>query len=87
MIRFPCNPPADQLRDEPATWPGREQHRLLLSGRSGKVLAKAKELRENDLVCPSAPGRPMSDDTLPKLLRDPGTDPVPHEFRPTLRDW
>ena len=65
---------------------GRE-HRVPLSRRARKILAKAEELRENDLVFPSASGRRMSDNTLSKLLRDLGIDAVPHGFRSSFRDW
>ena len=65
---------------------GRE-HRVLLSIRAGEILAEAGELRESDLVFPSATGRRMSDNTLSKLLRDLGIDAVPHGFRPSFRDW
>ena len=65
---------------------GRE-HRVPLSMRAGEVLADAGELRENDLVFPSATGRRMSDNALSKLLRDLGIDAVPHGFRSSFRDW
>ena len=65
---------------------GRE-HRVPLSGRAVEVLAEAEELRENELVFPSARGRCMSDNTLSKLLRDLGIDAVPHGFRSSFRDW
>ena len=63
------------------------QHRVPLSGRAAEVLAEAEEVRENDLVFPSATGRRMSDNTLSKLLRDLGIDAVPHGFRASFRDW
>ena len=65
---------------------GRE-HRVPLSDRAVEVLAEAEELRENDLVFPSATGRCMSDSTLSKLLRDLGINAVPHGFRSSFRDW
>ena len=65
---------------------GRE-HRVPLSSQAADILAAAAELRVNDLVFPSATGRPMSDDTLSKLLRDLGVDAVPHGFRSSFRDW
>ena len=42
---------------------GRE-HRVPVSGRAAEVLAEAEELRQNDLVFPSATGRRMSDSTM-----------------------
>ena len=65
---------------------GRE-HRVPLSARAAGVLAEALEIRENDLVFPSATGRRMSDNTLSKLLREIGVDAVPHGFRSSFRDW
>ena len=65
---------------------GRE-HRVPLSGRAVEVLAEAEELRENELVFPSARGRRMSDNTISKLLRDLGINAVPHGFRSSFRDW
>ena len=65
---------------------GRE-HRVPLSDQAKEVLTEAEELRENDLVFPSARGRRMSDNTLSKLLRDLGIEAVPHGFRSSFRDW
>ena len=65
---------------------GRE-HRVPLSGRAVEVLVEAEELRENELVFPSARGRRMSDNTISKLLRDLGINAVPHGFRSSFRDW
>ena len=65
---------------------GRE-HRVPLSGQAAEVLAEAEELRQNELVFPSATGRRMSDNTLSKLLRDLGVDAVPHGFRTSFRVW
>ena len=64
-----------------------QEHRVPLSGRAGEVLAEAGELRENELVFPSARGRCMSDNTLSKLLRELDIDAVPHGFRSSFRDW
>ena len=65
---------------------GRE-HRVPLSRRASDVIDEAGELRENDLVFPSATGRCMSDNTLSKLLRELDIDAVPHGFRSSFRDW
>ena len=65
---------------------GRE-HRVPLSSRAAIVLAEAGERRENEIVFPSATGRRMSDNTLSKLLRDLGTEAVPHGLRSSFRDW
>lgn len=43
---------------------------------------------DSDLVFPgTGRGRPLSDMTLTKVLRDMGEDAVPHGFRSTFRDW
>lgn len=84
----------DEVDDEERLWTvpasrmkaGRE-HRVPLSVRAVEVLAEAGNLRESDLVFPSARGRCMSDNTLSKLLRDLGIDAVPHGFRSSFRDW
>lgn len=50
----------------------------------------AGELRDgSELVFPSPArwGRPFSDNTLSKLLRDLGIDAVPHGFRAAFRTW
>lgn len=43
--------------------------------------------RRGRLVFPASKGRPMSDSTLSKLLRDNGIEAVPHGFRSSFRDW
>ena len=84
----------DEVDAEDGLWtvPGAQmkagrEHRVPLSKRAAKVVAEAKEPRENELVFPSARGRQMSDNTLSKLLRDLGIDAVPHGFRSSFRDW
>lgn len=43
---------------------------------------------DSDLVFPgTGRGRPLSDMTLTKVLRDMGVAAVPHGFRSTFRDW
>ena len=41
----------------------------------------------SDLVFPSLTGRPLSDNTISKLLRDLKITAVPHGFRSSFRDW
>lgn len=84
----------DEVDDEDGLWTvpasrmkaGRE-HRVPLSSRASEILAEAEELRENELVFPSARGHRMSDNTISKLLRDLGINAVPHGFRSSFRDW
>ena len=63
------------------------EHRVPLSLGAVRVLRAAAELREGDLVFPSATGRPMSDATLSKLVRELGIEAVPHGFRSSFRNW
>ena len=39
------------------------------------------------LVFPSPRGKPLSDMTLSKLLKERGIEAVPHGFRSSFRDW
>lgn len=49
---------------------------------------KAHRRGDSDLVFPGQKrGKPLSDMTLTKALRDMGIDAVPHGFRSTFRDW
>ena len=64
-----------------------KEHRVPLSVRAAAMLAEAAELRDGDLVFPSVTGRPMSDATLSKLIRELAITAVPHGFRSSFRDW
>ena len=65
------------------------EHRVPLSGRALEVLAEAAELSEGTgLVFPGQrPGRPLSENTHAKLLRELGFDAVTHGFRSSFRDY
>ena len=64
------------------------EHRVPLSLRSGEILEAARGLRHgSDLVFPSPRGKPLSDMTLSKLLKEQGIQAVPHGFRSSFRDW
>ena len=68
------------------------EHRVPLSGAALAVLEQAQMLRDRSgLVFPSAlrPGKPMSDMTLTKVLRDNGLAELTtvHGLRSTYRDW
>ena len=63
------------------------EHRVPLSQRAVDLLAEAGGFEERELVFPSATGRPMSDSTLSKLVRELGIKAVPHGFRSSFRDW
>ena len=64
------------------------EHRVPLSDAALAVLDEAREIADpGGLVFPSVTGRPMSDSTLSKLLRENGVAAVPHGFRSSFRDW
>ena len=64
------------------------RHRVPLSTQSMGVLARAWTLRdESGLVFPSPSGRPLTDATVSKLIRELQVEAVPHGFRSTFRDW
>ena len=66
---------------------GRE-HRVPLSARSLAVLTEAREMGGADgLIFPSVTGRPMSDSTISKLLRENRIEGTPHGMRSAFRDW
>ena len=65
------------------------EHRVPLSGRALEVLAEAAELSDGSgLVFPGMrAGRPISENTHAKLLRELGFDAVTHGFRSSFRDY
>ena len=67
---------------------GRE-HRVPLSGRALEILDEAQALADGSgLIFPGTrTGKPLSDMTMSKLMRDLGLDGVPHGFRSSFRDW
>lgn len=64
-------------------------HRVPLSDRAMEVLDEARGLSggHQGLVFPSATGRPVSDATYNKLLRDHDIDCTSHGFRSSFRSW
>ena len=65
------------------------EHRVPLSGRALEVLAEAAGLSDGSgLVFPGTrPGRPLSENTHAKLLRELGFHAVTRGFRSSFRDW
>ena len=64
------------------------EHRVPLSRRAADILQTALTLRNgNKFLFPSLRGRPLSDMTLSKLLKEQGVQAVPHGFRSSFRDW
>ena len=73
--------PADKMKN------GRE-HRVPLTAPALAVLEGARERTGGDgLVFPSLRGKPMTDNTVSKLLRDNGIETTPHGVRSSFRDW
>ena len=86
----------DEMDVEGATWTlpaarmkANREHRVPLSGRALEVLAEAAELSDGTaLVFPGVRrGRPLSENTHAKLLRELGFDAVTHGFRSSFRDY
>ncbi len=72
-------------------------HRVPLAPRCLELLDEARQLTQGpmatrqlagcNLLFPSLSGRPLSDSTLSKLVRENGIKAVPHGFRSSLRDF
>ena len=64
------------------------EHRVPLSEQAMGVLRRARELSDGrELVFPSQRGKPMTDSTLSKLLRDNHIGSTPHGLRTSFRTW
>lgn len=75
--------PADRMK-------AKRPHVVPLSAPAVALFERMKAHRRggSDLVFPGAArGKPLSDMTLTKALRDMAVDAVPHGFRSTFRDW
>ena len=85
----------DEMDLDAAVWlvPGarmkaKRDHRVPLSGRALAILRDAQSLGDSaGLVFPSPRGKPLSDMTLSKLIKELGLAAVPHGFRSSFRDW
>ena len=86
----------DEIDLDGATWTvpaermkANREHRVPLSKRALEVLAEAASLSDGSgLVFPGIrPGRPLSENTHAKLLRELGFDAVTHGFRSSFRDY
>ena len=84
----------------PERMKAKREHRVPLSGRAMEILLEAQRLsnatensngeehtNSSGLIFPSPTGRPLSDNTISKLLRDLKIPAVPHGFRSSFRDW
>lgn len=86
----------DEMDVASATWTvpaermkANREHRVPLSRRAIEVLAEAAGLSDgSELVFPGVrQGRPLSENTHAKLLRELGFDAVTHGFRSSFRDY
>ena len=63
-------------------------HRIPLTGRALAILLDTRRLSDSTgLVFRSPRGKPLSDMTLSKLIKELGIAAVPHEFRSSFWDW
>lgn len=63
-------------------------HRVPLSDRALEVLDSAREFADgSNLLFPSLMGKPLSNATMGKLLKESGIDCVPHGMRTSFRIW
>ena len=66
----------------------KRDHRVPLSWRALAILRDVQSLGAGaGLVFPSPRGKPLSDMTLSKLIKELGIAAVPHGFRSSFRDW
>ena len=85
----------DEIDPDKAEWTipasrmkAKQEHCVPLSGRAVEILDEAGTLSDGPgLVFPSRRGKPMSDMTLSKLVKELGIAAVPHGFRSSFRDW
>ena len=86
----------DEIDTDAHTWTvpaermkAKQEHRVPLCARAMQILTEARALEAaSGLVFPGTrAGKPLSDLTLSKLMRDRNIDAVPHGFRSSFRDW
>ena len=85
----------DEIDEEEATWtiPAARmkkprEHRVPLSDAALEIVRRAKILSEGSrYLFPAPTGRPLSDSTLSKLLKENNIGCVPHGMRSSFRDW
>ena len=66
----------------------KRNHRVPLSGRALTILHDVQRLSDRTgLVFRSPRGKPLSNMTLSKLIKELGIAAVPHGFRSSFRDW
>ncbi|MFA5955524.1 tyrosine-type recombinase/integrase [Hyphomicrobium sp.] len=65
----------------------RETHIVPLSERAIEILGRSRTLYDGPLIFPGTSDRPLSDNTLSKLMRDGKAVGTPHGFRSAFKDW
>lgn len=68
----------------------KKPHRIPLTDHCLDILKQAKshQASDSDLIFPgNVKGKPLSDMTFSKLMKDLNIDAVPHGFRSSFRDW
>ena len=66
----------------------KRDHRVPLSGRALAILHDVQRLSDGTgLVFRSPRGKPLSDMTLSKLIKELGLPAEPHGFRSSFRNW
>lgn len=65
----------------------KKPHRVPLSNRCMKILALLKPMQDGSGLLFSNNGKPLSDMTLSKLMKDLNIKAVPHGFRSSFRVW
>ena len=65
----------------------KKAHRIPLSKRCMEILAIAETLKDGSGLIFSNNGKPLSDMTLSKLMKELNIDAVPHGFRSSFRVW
>jgi integrase len=72
----------------PARMKAGREHRVPLSDRAVAILQQMAKARINEFVFPGIrKGRPMSNMTMDKVMRDMAPDFTVHGFRSSFRDW
>ena len=72
----------------PTRMKAKRAHRVPLCPRALEILDEARALGDGvGLVFPSSRGKPLSDMTISKLVKEQGIAAVPHGFRSSFRDW
>jgi integrase len=64
-----------------------ETHKVPLPQHAISLLREARKLHDGKLIFPGSTGKPLSDNSLSKLMRDARVAGTPHGFRSAFKDW